>query len=148
MTAAIIRFQPGEAVDRLDEVRVVAKAIEHEPDRETDFLERLARSFYDAPIHPEDEVGSVIKDLLAALLKNRGKKMPEVSYCPRCGVQMGRAAEHQRQHQHQHSTLCRNIDGTETELSDEAVIAAIKVLKRREKTEQSNQSVLDEEIPF
>ena len=143
MTATVIRFQPGAAGDRLDEIRAVAKAIEHDPHRETDFLERLARSFYDAPLDPEDEVGSVIKDLLAALLKNRGKAMPEVSYCPRCGVQMDSAAEHQRQHQH--SSLCQNIDGIETELSDEAVIAAMKVLKRREEAEQDQ---LTDDIPF
>ena len=146
MTAAVIPFQPGEAVDRLDEVRAVAKAIEHDPDRETEFLERLARSFYDAPVHPGDEIGGLIRDLLAALLKNRGKAMPEVRICPRCDVRLYRTAEHQRQHPH--SALCQNTDGTETELSDEAVLAAVKVLKRRAEANQAKQSALDDEIPF
>ena len=143
MSATVIPFQPGAAGDRLGEMRVVAKAIEQEPGRETEFLERLAKSFFDAPLHAGDEVGSVIKDLLAALLKNRGKAMPEVSHCSRCGVQMGGAAEHQ--HQHQHSALCRNIDGIETELSDEAVIAGIKVLKRRDEAEKAQ---LSDDLPF
>ena len=138
MTATVIRFQPGPAGDRFDEVRAVASGIEQEPGRETEFLERLARSFYDAPIHPEDEVGSVIKDLLAALLKNRGKAMPEARRCPRCDVPVnGNGAIWER-----HSSLCQNIDGTETELSDEAVIAAMKVLKRREEAAETD------DIPF
>ena len=139
MTAAVIRFHPGAAVDRLGEIHAVARGIEHEPGRETEFLERLARSFCDAPLHPGDEVGSVIKDLLAALLKNRGKAMPEASRCPRCDVPVNGAAWQR------HSALCQNIDGTETELSDEAVIAAMKVLKRREEADLAR---LDDEIPF
>ena len=139
MTATVISFHPAAAEDRLDEIHAVARGIENEPDRETEFLERLAKSFCDAPVDPGDEVGGAIKDLLAALLKNRGKAMPEVSCCPRCDAPVNGAARQR------HSALCQNIDGTETELSDEAVIAAMKVLKRREEAEQDR---LTDDIPF
>ena len=111
--------------ERLAAIEAIGNAIECDPSKETEYLEELAVLFCDAPIHQEDDVGIVIRGFLAALLKNRGKAMPDVSRCPRCNVPTNGVMWKS------HSKLCRNLDDTETELPDEAVIAAMKVLKRR-----------------
>ncbi len=116
----------SEFEERLAAIDTTAREIEHDPSKETEYLEGLALLFCDAPIHAADDVGCVMKGLLAALLKNRGKAMPEARRCPRCGVQTNGVMYRP------HTELCRNLDDSETELSDEAVIAATKVLKRRQ----------------
>ena len=112
--------------ERLAAIEAIGNAIECDPSKETEYLEELAILFCDAPIHQVDDVGIVMKAFLAALLKNRGKAMPEACRCPRCDVQTNGVMWRP------HAALCRNLDGKETELSDEAVIAATKVLKRRQ----------------
>lgn len=112
--------------DRMAAIETTAAEIEHNPSAETGYLLELAVLFCDAPIHQIDDMGIVIKSLLTALLKNRGKAMPEVSRCKRCNVPTNGAMWKP------HSELCQNLDLTETELSDKAVKAATKVLKRRQ----------------
>ena len=112
--------------DRMVAIEATAAEIELNPSAETGYLLELAVLFCDAPIHQEDDMGIVMKAFLAALLNARGKAMPEASRCPRCNVPTNGAMWKP------HSELCRNLDDTETELSDEAVIAATKVQKRRQ----------------
>ena len=117
--------------DRLAAIDTTARDIENNPSAETGCLLELALLFCDAPISQADDMGVVMKGFLAALLKNRGEAMPEASHCPRCDVPTNGILWEP------HSHLCRNRDDTETELPDEAVIAAMKVLKRR-KNEQGD----------
>ena len=112
--------------DRLMAIDATARDIELNPSAETGYLLELAVLFCDAPIHQQDDMGIVIKNFLTALLRNRGQAMPEASRCPRCDVSTNGVMWEP------HSELCRKLDDTETELSDEAVIAAVKVLKRRQ----------------
>ena len=122
--------------DRLVFIEAIVDQIEHDPSKETECLVELATFFCDAPIHEHDELARALKQLLMALLKNREQAIPEVSHCPRCGAQTNGVMWKR------HSDLCQNIDGTETELPDQAVKIALMILKRREV------SPLDADIPF
>ena len=138
--------------DRLVAIEAAACEIEQSNTEtaETKSLEELAVFFCDAPIYHDDHEGLAIKGFLAALLKIRGKAMPEINQCSRCGVSTNGVMRGP------HSDLCRNKDGTETELSDDAVRAAMKVLKRRSVesgnvvpfVRGSDAGGLDNEIPF
>ena len=137
-------------LNRMADIESTAMEIERNPSAETGYLLELATFFCDAPVYQDDDLGRVMKSFLTALLENRGKKMPKVIRCSRCGVPTNGCMWKP------HSELCRHLDGTETELPDEAVRAAMKVLKRR--SVESNNIVpfvrggdagdLSDEIPF
>ena len=112
--------------DRLAAIDTTARDIERDSSRETEYLDDLAMLFCDAPISQADDMGIVMKGFLTALLKARGNTAPEIIRCQRCDAQTNGAMWRP------HSGLCQNRDGTDTELSDETVKAATKILQRRE----------------
>lgn len=90
--------------------------------------------------HDEDEVVWKRNRNLLETYRMVDPIFPHTTECPRC------SSKTIGQDEYPHSPLCRNLDGTETNLSDDTVRSVLKVLDER--GYRVVDSIMNPEIPF